>query len=353
MKKVFLLSLVLVFVPLVSYAQVGDVDPNTSQCVELKNNLRLRDRDAQKNSEVSLLQDFLQEKGYLSSEPTGFFGQMTLKAVQAYQRVQGLNPTGFVGELTRGKIKLESGCNGTPTPPVYPAGCTSFQGYSSVNGNACNGTTPPPPVYLPGCTSRQGFSLVNGNACDGSIPPSQTFLPGCTSTQGYSSVNGNACNGTIPPGYPAGCTSFQGYSSVTGNACNGSTPVVNPRQSIQVVSPNGGQTYINGGYGVPTNLSPIINVEYKSSGIVGQNLVVYMDSPVHGNIFSLPLIAANSGTWPVNIAGGVPVPPGEYKITLCAPNITVPETQKPLCDSSDNYFNVVSDTTISTLPNIS
>ena len=90
MKKVFFLAFVLIFVPFISYAQNGDIDPNQNQCVELKNNLRLRARDIETNGEVSLLQDFLQEKGLFNGEPTGFFGQMTLRAVQSYQRAQGL-----------------------------------------------------------------------------------------------------------------------------------------------------------------------------------------------------------------------------------------------------------------------
>ena len=220
MKKVFLLSLVLVFVPLVSYAQVGDVDPNTSQCVELKNNLRLRDRDAQKNSEVSLLQDFLQEKGYLSSEPTGFFGQMTLKAVQAYQRVQGLNPTGFVGELTRGKIKSESGCNGLSynfqireyqSGVVLAPGCSSQQGFSPVTGNACNGTTPS--AHYPAPTVD-----LKVNNSDGPLTKSSGY-----STFSWNSVNADYCTASGDT-YWSGSKPISGSESIwAGNEKTGVT----------------------------------------------------------------------------------------------------------------------------------
>jgi hypothetical protein len=395
MKKVFLLVFALTFVPFVSYAQVGDIDPNETQCVELKNNLRLRDRDLQKNGEVSLLQDFLQEKGYLNSEATGFFGQMTLKAVQGYQRAQGLNPTGFVGELTRGKIKSESGCNSVTTSSMYPVGCTSLQGYSSVTGNACNGTTPSVQFQAPTVdlkvnnadgplTKSSGYSTFTWNStnADYCTASGDTYWSGSKPISGSESIwTGNektgittyrltcgASSGKVSPSsdnvtisfvssgttssvYPAGCTSLQGFSSVTGNACNGTTPIVNPRQTIQVVSPNGGQTYINGGYGVPTNLSTVIDIEYKSFGIVGQNLVVYLYHPVFGNVRSQSVIASNSGTIQMDLArGDTLVQPGEYKITLCAPNITVPATGKPLCDSSDDYFKVVGETVAS--PNI-
>jgi peptidoglycan hydrolase-like protein with peptidoglycan-binding domain len=97
-----------VAVPLV-YAETGDVDTaSVSTCTDLQNNLRYRTRDASVNGEVSLLQDFLQAKGYLHTEPTGFFGLMTFQAAKDFQRNVGLSPTGYVGPLTRAKIKVAS-----------------------------------------------------------------------------------------------------------------------------------------------------------------------------------------------------------------------------------------------------
>lgn len=60
-----------------------------------------------KNSEVSELQDFLSDKGFLASASTGFFGFLTLKAVQAYQTSLTLPSTGYVGILTRAAINAE------------------------------------------------------------------------------------------------------------------------------------------------------------------------------------------------------------------------------------------------------
>lgn len=76
-----------------------------SACVSLTNSLTYRSRDASTNGDVSALQDFLQTKGYLNSEPTGFFGIVTLRAVKKLQSDNDINPTGFVGALTRAKIK--------------------------------------------------------------------------------------------------------------------------------------------------------------------------------------------------------------------------------------------------------
>lgn len=58
----------------------------------------------QKGQEVSELQEFLSDKGYLTSSPSGFFGLMTLKAVKDYQVSVSLPATGYVGYMTREKI---------------------------------------------------------------------------------------------------------------------------------------------------------------------------------------------------------------------------------------------------------
>ncbi|MFA4975724.1 MAG: peptidoglycan-binding protein [Candidatus Paceibacterota bacterium] len=115
MKK-YILSLFLLgflLAPAFSFAQVGDIDPNptASDCVALQNNLRYKDRDINKNGEVSTLQDFLQSKNYLNSEPTGYFGLLTQKAVKSFQKDSDISPTGYVGPVTRAKIKALS-CGG-------------------------------------------------------------------------------------------------------------------------------------------------------------------------------------------------------------------------------------------------
>jgi hypothetical protein len=41
-------------------------------------------------SDVQSLQEFLQEQGYLSAQPTGFFGPLTIAAVKKWQAAQGV-----------------------------------------------------------------------------------------------------------------------------------------------------------------------------------------------------------------------------------------------------------------------
>ncbi len=96
--------------PIITNATLpADIDTvTTSSCVALSNDLRYRSRDAQTNGGVSDLQDFLQSKGFLNSEPTGYFGLLTFQAAKDFQRANGISPTGFVGPITRAKIKALS-----------------------------------------------------------------------------------------------------------------------------------------------------------------------------------------------------------------------------------------------------
>ncbi len=115
MKKIssgLALMLALVILPSLTLATPADIDPQgqTVVCPSLRYNLRYQLRDASTNGEISSLQDFLQLQGYLNSEPTGYFGLQTFKAVKNFQSANGIQPTGYVGVLTRAKIASSSNC---------------------------------------------------------------------------------------------------------------------------------------------------------------------------------------------------------------------------------------------------
>lgn len=57
--------------------------------------------------EVTELQEFLIDKGFLTGQPTGNFFALTKKAVISYQKSLNLPATGFVGQLTRAEINKE------------------------------------------------------------------------------------------------------------------------------------------------------------------------------------------------------------------------------------------------------
>ncbi len=94
----------------VNQTQTGDVDPNggASSCLTLSADLRYKMKDAVVGGDVSDLQDFLISTNLMQGESTGYFGAGTLKAVKLFQKKQGLNPTGFVGPLTRAKVNTLS-----------------------------------------------------------------------------------------------------------------------------------------------------------------------------------------------------------------------------------------------------
>jgi hypothetical protein len=79
---------------------------DTGSCVDISKNLAKGNRSAFTSS----LQTFLIQKGLLSGEPSGFYGDLTVSAVKAYQRSLGLPETGFVYDFTRQAIRQET-CN--------------------------------------------------------------------------------------------------------------------------------------------------------------------------------------------------------------------------------------------------
>jgi peptidoglycan hydrolase-like protein with peptidoglycan-binding domain len=94
-------------VPAISFAQVAssDIAMPPLTCYNIVNNLKYKDRDVNKNGEVTVLQNFLLSKKYMTVNATGYFGVLTLKGVKNFQRTNSISPTGFVGPITRAKIK--------------------------------------------------------------------------------------------------------------------------------------------------------------------------------------------------------------------------------------------------------
>ena len=91
-----------------AHAQVTDIDTsNTKSCAIISQNLHYFSFDINGSNDVSILQDFLNTQGYLKSQPTGFFGSATRRAVIAFQNDNGLRatPPGYVGPATRAKIQ--------------------------------------------------------------------------------------------------------------------------------------------------------------------------------------------------------------------------------------------------------
>lgn len=84
--------------------QASGVVTSNHSCVALPANMH---RGAESAS-VSSLQKFLALKGFFMEAPTGFFGDLTVTAVKAYQASKGLPITGMVYESTRGAITKDT-----------------------------------------------------------------------------------------------------------------------------------------------------------------------------------------------------------------------------------------------------
>ncbi len=109
-----------------SYAQTaGDVAPSTAAaCIDLTVDLTY----GQTSSNVTTLQQFLVEEGFLTVAPSGYFGNATLNAVKAFQTQKGILSSGYVGPITRAAIKTASGCTGS-------AGSTTGSSAGSTSGS--------------------------------------------------------------------------------------------------------------------------------------------------------------------------------------------------------------------------
>ncbi len=162
---VFLLSVL--SISLVNAQMPADIDPSssTSSCAALSYDLRYRTRDIDTNNEVSALQDFLASAGYLNSEPTGYFGLATLAAVKKFQSSNSISPTGFVGPLTRGKIKAQS-CDGAAPANTLSASPVSnnvsapSQSSPTTVGNSTASAT----FDLGTLTTSSSYPALSGNA---------------------------------------------------------------------------------------------------------------------------------------------------------------------------------------------
>ncbi len=74
-------------------------------------------------ADVTALQQILNQQGYLSSEPTGFFGALTLAAVSKFQAAHGLEALGHVGPQTKSLLN-NLGASPVVTPTTNACGVT-------------------------------------------------------------------------------------------------------------------------------------------------------------------------------------------------------------------------------------
>lgn len=77
-------------------------------CLDLKNNMSYGSVDKDTQGEVSQLQFYLREQGYLSGKVTGSYVSLTKNAVEEFQKDNKIHSTGYVGKITRSIMKKRS-----------------------------------------------------------------------------------------------------------------------------------------------------------------------------------------------------------------------------------------------------
>jgi peptidoglycan hydrolase-like protein with peptidoglycan-binding domain len=362
--------------------QPGDVDPQgDNSCLDLTISLRYKDTDAKTDGQVSQLQDFLVAQGYITGNPTGYFGLVTLGGVKKFQSKYGFSPTGFVGPLTKAKIK-EISCNTATTYPNNPSdransnnnlptGCTSTSGYSPVTGERCilknqddnnyNINQKLPYISLVSGKAAGNFEIDAGSSAyiSGNNLGNVSVSVGgklATVTQTGDSFIYATMPGDLVPGQTYDLFVYRGLSGLMSNVVKVKvlSRVLSSNPSITVLSPNGGELI----KGNNTRISWSGGVYPVQVGVVKENWP--NDTTVVGWINT----QANANSyidWDTNRIGSADyltsgkfsnITPGRYKVVVawggqakdCISEVG-PCIYNGSYDVSDSYFTITSPTT--------
>ena len=210
-------------VPALASAQTipGDVNPNASAtiCVNLQNDLSRGTSDAQTAGEVSVLQIFLQSTStpgsttpYLTGDPTGFFGIQTENAVKQFQTDQQLLSSGYVGPLTRARIRTLT-CGGGTTTQSFSATPLSSAAPLAVTFTfpaSLGNFLPGAPTYSVDFGDGSTLALLTCNqlTCSAPITIQHTYAAAGTYTAALKSQNAS-----LPP--PFGTVTTVGVQTIT------------------------------------------------------------------------------------------------------------------------------------------
>lgn len=184
---VFLGSVVTASAQAISTQYVSTAIP----CTNISVGLRYGSRDAFTNQQVSLLQFFLNNQGYLSVSPTGYFGPMTKRAVMAFQANNGLAADGIVGVQTRAHIYAK-GCTGIAVPPTPPvsAAPTIINGFAIYQGAVGQTVTLPGSGFTSNSVLHFGIGAISNFSVNSTGTAITFTIP---SYMGPYCQPGNAC----------------------------------------------------------------------------------------------------------------------------------------------------------------
>lgn len=287
-----------------------------SACITLSHALSYGSRDAVSGGEVSALQNFLIARGAMQASATGFFGPITLNAVEQFQTSQGISAIGIVGPLTRAAIvRVSCGTNQSGvsiysiTPSSGPVGTSvSIVGFGFTNDNTIrfgNGSI----LHVP-TTSSIAITCTTDPRCHGGINQTITFtVPSYLNPPCYYAGCMQPSFQVTPGSYDVSVQDGNGTSnSVTFTVTNGSQ--TNP--ALSSLSPNYGPigTWVTL-YGAGFNANDMV--------LIGGGAV--RPSSIAGNGTQLTFVVPNSVGAYCPPGAACPMflrllTPGEYQISV-------------------------------------
>jgi peptidoglycan hydrolase-like protein with peptidoglycan-binding domain len=201
MKKSTLLSFVLVSLLSLSFvsAEVTDTIDSSTTCTNLTVNMTFGAKDSTTSGQVSDLQFFLNDKGYLKTDPTGYFGSATLAAVKAFQGDNGITPNGVVGPMTRGAVNAAGCGGGQATQGVSPTSSGASGTAVTGSGTTYTNTGPSISFIFSGTGANGGsISVQGGQTVTGINPASprtwEWSAPNAASVSASFVVSGAGCS---------------------------------------------------------------------------------------------------------------------------------------------------------------
>lgn len=339
MLAVFVFS-VLTFSNNISFAQQKD-------CLNIGSDLQVGSRDSSTKGDVTELQTYLNKIGYLDSEPTGYFGNATKKAVIAFQKSQGLYSIGYVGKATRAIINnvacLTAGSDNNIASDPKTSYIVSYDlngttGSTLLSQTIASGKSISIPKYFP---IRRGYEFKG-------------WL-----TYAYTCSYGQSClaSGYIQAGsdfYPTSNTTL--YAAWVATVDQTYFKTSDSSASLTVVSPNGNEIFTEGQQisvkwtyvglsASSTDISSGISLAVygannNSLGTTGvQHYAITTNASGMATI-TLPTIASLQQTNPILFQNAVPGK--HFKIVIGS---TVSATQAYINDYSDEFFTISSAST--------
>lgn len=181
MKKLLMFVAMILSTPFFVSAEVIPVTDQfvgaQTTCIDLQHNMSYRSRDSRADGEVSDIQDFLNTNGYLSVEPTGYFGLTTVAAVKKFQSAIGIGSKGTpgyggIGPKSRAKIKeITCGVSATSISTTLTTVTTASVPTQIITANTTAASAPTitfsasPTTVVQGGSTTLTWSSTNATSC--------------------------------------------------------------------------------------------------------------------------------------------------------------------------------------------